>query len=131
MRRVLLATALAFAPAALAAQQGGVPDGKTTFETLCVACHTLEPPARLAPPMTHVSRHYRQAFKTEAEAVDAMVRFILKPDTATATMPAHAIERFGLMPALPLNEPQLRGVAQYVWSLSAPADDAKPELARR
>jgi cytochrome c len=122
MSRLLTTLAiLSAAPVALQAQQGGIADGKTTFETVCSTCHSVEPPAKLAPPMLHVSRHYRSAFASEEEAVAAMVRFILKPDTATATMPAHAIERFGLMPALPLSEAQLRGVARYVWELSAPS----------
>lgn len=119
-RLALLACVVA-APMAAGAQQGGVADGKTTFETICSVCHTIDAPPKLAPPMSHVARRYRMAFKTEEEAVAAMVAFVLKPDATKATMPPMAIERFGLMPALPLSEGQLRAVASYIWSLGGPA----------
>jgi mono/diheme cytochrome c family protein len=116
----MLAAVIA-APLAIGAQEGGVADGKTTFETVCSTCHTVDPPHKLAPPMSHVARRYRMAFKSEEEAVAAMVAFVLKPDATKATMPPMAIERFGLMPPLPLSEGQLRAVAKYIWSLGEPA----------
>lgn len=103
---------------ALGAQE--IPSGEATFAVVCAACHTLNPPHSKAPPMTHVARHYRQAFKTESEGIEAIVQWVMRPDTARSKMPAHAIERFGLMPAFPLPEAQLRSVAKYVWDLGAP-----------
>jgi mono/diheme cytochrome c family protein len=95
--------------------------GQTLFNTICTACHSLQPPPRLAPPMAMVSQHYRDAFASESDARAAMLAFLLAPDTSRATMPAHAIQRFGLMPKLPLSEQQFRDVSAYIWSLSAPA----------
>jgi len=113
------------APRPAAARQAPrAPDlaaGQQIFTTVCTACHTLQPPPRLAPPMAMVSQHYRDAFASEPEALAAMLRFLLAPDTTRATMPAHAIQRFGLMPKLPLSEQQFRDVSAYVWSLSAAA----------
>lgn len=120
----LLALLALFAPAAAA--QDSTPPGELTFRVVCAACHTLNPPYEKAPPMTHIARHYRQAFATEAEGVEAIVQWVLKPDAARSKMPAHAIERFGLMPAFPLPEAQVREVATYVWSLGAPAATAAP-----
>ncbi len=118
MRLVPLAlVALLSAPAAA---QDSIPSGELTFRVVCAACHTLNPPYDKAPPMTHVARHYRQAFATEAEGVEAIVQWVRNPEVARSKMPAHAIERFGLMPAFPLPEAQLREVARYVWSLGAP-----------
>ena len=109
-----------------AGAQDAVPSGEMTFRVVCAACHTLNPPYEKAPPMTHIARHYRQAFATEAEGVEAIVQWVIKPEVGRSKMPAHAIERFGLMPAFPLPEPQLREVAKYVWSLGAPAAGAAP-----
>lgn len=121
-RTLTLVTALA-APVALAAQDAPpspetvLAEGKRLYETVCVSCHTMDPPPKLAPPMTHVARHYRQAFTSEEEAVAAMVAYLRKPDAARSKMPKMAHERFGLMPAVPLSEPQLRAVSRYVWTL--------------
>lgn len=95
--------------------------GKRTFETMCIACHTMDSPPTLAPPMTHVARHYRRAFEDEAEAIEHIVNFIRNPSHEASKMPERARERFGLMPALHLPEDQLRAVAAYVWSLPEPA----------
>lgn len=116
--RLLLAGSLALAAAPLAAQDAP-PSGELTFRVVCATCHTLNPPPEKAPPMTHIARYYRQAYATEAEFVDAIVQWVLKPEAARSKLPAHAIERFGLMPAFPLPEEQLREVARYVWSLGA------------
>jgi mono/diheme cytochrome c family protein len=116
----------ACAAAAPAQTRDSVPPGELTFRVVCAACHTLNPPYDKAPPMTHIARHYRQAFATEAEGVEAIVQWVIKPEVARSKMPAHAIERFGLMPAFPLPEAQLREVAKYVWALGAPAAQAAP-----
>lgn len=120
----VLAVLALLAPAAAA--QDSTPPGELTFRVVCAACHTLNPPYEKAPPMTHIARHYRQAFASEAEGVEAIVQWVIKPEAARSKMPAHAIERFGLMPAFPLPEAQLREVATYVWSLGAPAATVAP-----
>lgn len=102
---------------ALPAQES-VPPGKATFDVVCASCHSIDPPHKLAPPMRHVARYYRQHFGTEDAFVDAVVQWVTRPDSARSRMPAHVIERFGLMAAFPLPEPQLREVARYVWALS-------------
>lgn len=93
-------------------------EGKQTFDQVCSACHTLEPPPKLAPPMRMVSMHLREAFPGEEEAVAHVLAYLPAPDSAKAVMPAHAIERFGLMPAQPFSAEMLEKVARYVWSLS-------------
>lgn len=119
---VLVSLAL-LAPAALAQD---APPGELTFRVVCAACHTIDPPIAKAPPMSHIARRYRQAFATEAEGIEAIVQWVSKPDTARSQMPPHAIQRFGLMPAFPLPEAQLREVAKYVWDLGAAAAAVVP-----
>jgi mono/diheme cytochrome c family protein len=95
--------------------------GKQVYETLCIACHTMESPATLAPPMTHVARHIRQAFTDADSAVAHIVEFVRRPSEERSKMPARVRERYGLMAPLDLPEAQLRAVAAYIWSLPDPA----------
>jgi cytochrome c len=95
--------------------------GEQVFDRLCSACHTMEAPPGAAPPMTHVARHYREAFADRNEGVEHMAAFIRAPSTERSVLPARARERWGLMPPLILPEAELRAVAEYVWQLPAPA----------
>lgn len=120
--RLAVPMALLLLPAALAAQSATPPDGKRIFETLCVACHTMEPPARLAPPMKHIVMHYREAFKADsAGAITHIATYLLEPVAEKSKLPKTAIDRFGLMPAQALTKAQAAAVAQYVWRLEAMA----------
>jgi len=118
---------LALVGTVLEAQTATVQDGKTTFETICAACHSVNPPAKLAPPISHVSRYYKRTFTNEAEFVEAVVRWVREPDRARSKMPPHVFDNFAIMPAFPLPEPQLREVAKYIWTLAAP--EATPAAA--
>lgn len=123
----VVALLLATLPTRAAAQdaaQDALPSGKTTFDVVCAACHSIDPPHKLAPPMSHVARYYKRAFPTEEQFVEAMVQWVIKPEKERSKMPAHVIENFGLMAAFPLPEPQLREVAKYVWTIAAPEPPA-------
>ncbi len=88
--------------------------GEEVFNTVCVSCHTFHPPPTLAPPMGMVVQHYRDALTDEDLVVDAIKGWLRAPRRERSHMPAHAIERFGLMPPLPLPEADLTAVAEYV-----------------
>jgi cytochrome c len=94
--------------------------GEQLFQRVCSACHSLEAPPRSAPPMTHVARHYRQAFADPADGVARIVEFVRAPSAEKSVLPAQARERWGLMPPLPLPDAELEAVARYVWQLPAP-----------
>jgi cytochrome c len=94
--------------------------GEQVFDRLCSACHTMDAPPGAAPPMTHVARHYREAFADRNEGVEHMTAFIRAPSAERSVLPARARERWGLMPPLILPEAELRAVAEYVWQLPAP-----------
>ena len=54
-----------------------------------------------------------------ADAAAALAAYVRAPDAAKSLLPAHAIERFGLMPAQSqLNDAQLDAVARYVLTLA-------------
>ncbi|MCC6929960.1 MAG: cytochrome c [Gemmatimonadaceae bacterium] len=108
--------ALAQGDAARAAQ---LAQGKQLVSTVCAACHTEQPPPKLAPPLSHVSRRYRMLNQGDRDkALARIVAWIKAPAKEKSLMPAMAIERFGLMAPLPLPDSQLQAAAAYVWSLS-------------
>lgn len=92
-------------------------EGERLFQDVCSHCHTLEPPPNLAPPMTHVARHLRQAFATEEEALAHLRSYLPAPARDRSILPDMPHERFGLMPALPLSPTLLDAVGRYVWFL--------------
>ena len=96
--------------------------GGELFEQVCTNCHTLTPPPNLAPPMMGVIGHYRDAFDDRDEALDAMVAYLQAPDPEASKLHSMAIERFGIMPAQPLPEEDLRTVTAWLW------DGYDPEL---
>jgi mono/diheme cytochrome c family protein len=97
-------------------------DGKAVFDAVCATCHTVDPPATLAPPMSHVARHYRAELgDDEQSAVARIAQWVRTPTRERSLLPAHAIERWGVMPALALSGAQLDAVAAYVWSLGEEA----------
>lgn len=99
-----------------------VDPGKQLFGLVCAMCHSEQPPPLAAPPMAMVVRHYRQALSTEDSVRTAMLEYVRKPSAEASLLPAHAIERFGLMPAQPqLTDEQLSQIIDYVLTL-------KPEM---
>ncbi|MBO6577135.1 MAG: c-type cytochrome [Rhodothermales bacterium] len=91
--------------------------GQRVFETSCASCHSVDPPPNLAPPMRMVLKHY-----LEAEIEDpwgAIKAWVTAPDSARSALPAHAIERFGLMPPLPWPESHLDSLIVYLQQVAA------------
>jgi hypothetical protein len=101
--------------------------GEELFSTVCVACHTMEPPPNLAPPMMAVIGHYRTAFDERDPAVDAMVAYIQAPDPDNSKLGPMAFDRFGTMAPLALPEEDLRAVTGWLWDNYDPAMDPHAE----
>jgi mono/diheme cytochrome c family protein len=99
-------------------------EGQKVVRTLCVACHSEQPPAKLAPPLAHISRRYRMVLGDRDSAIARITAWVQAPAKERALMPSMAIERFGLMAPFPIPEAQRRAAAAYVWSLSEGAAGA-------
>lgn len=82
----------------------------------CYSCHRPQggPDDRLAPPMIAVKEHYLRHYEDKAAFVAAMVAFVQAPSREKAHMPG-AVEKFGLMPAMPLGEEKLAALAGYIY----------------
>lgn len=90
--------------------------GKQTVRTVCIACHTLAPPPNKAPPFPMVAMSYGRG-RTDSAAAAAIVAWVRAPAAERSLLPPMVIQRFGLMPALPLDEQQLTDAALYILSL--------------
>ncbi|HSG46715.1 MAG TPA: hypothetical protein VLA43_02755 [Longimicrobiales bacterium] len=95
-------------------------EGERIYRETCSLCHTMDPPANLAPPMSHVARHLRQSFADEESAVAHVVDYLPAPAAERSIMPEMARERFGLMPPQPIPRNLLEAVGRYVWFLGSP-----------
>lgn len=101
------------------ATRAPAPDGAQLFELVCAMCHSVAPPARTAPPMSHAAAYYVRRHGNTPAAVAAMVSFLKEPSAERSVMPAHAIERFGLMPSQGhLPDAHLEAVVRYVLTLA-------------
>jgi cytochrome c len=116
---VLVAVMAGSASAQQAPQRAQAGEGEQLFNLVCAMCHSVEPPAKTAPPMAHAAAYYVRKFPEPSAAVAAMVAFMKEPSAERSALPAHAIERFGLMPSLAhLSDAQLQAVSRYVLTLA-------------
>ena len=121
MRSVILFVGFAALSAASASAQQtpAQPDGSAVFEMVCAMCHSVAPPATLAPPMSHAAAYYLRRYPNGDSAAAAIVAYLKAPAAEKSLLPAHAIERFGLMPAQAhLSDAQLSAVARYVLTVA-------------
>ena len=103
------------------AAQAGAPDadGAEVFQMVCSMCHTVNPPPKAAPPMSHATGFYLRQHETVEAAATAIVAYLKQPDSTRSALPAHAITRFGMMPSQAhLTDVQLDAVARYVLTLA-------------
>lgn len=104
--------------------------GEALFNQVCIACHTMQPPPNLAPPMMGIAGHYHEAFTDRDEAVNWMVAYIQSPHPSKSKLSEEAFQRFGTMPALPLPEADLRAVMTWVWDMYDADQDPRPSWER-
>jgi mono/diheme cytochrome c family protein len=90
--------------------------GRQTVQTVCSACHTLAPPPTKAPPFPMVAMVYHRG-RSDSAAAAAIVAWVRKPAADRSLLPPMMVQRFGLMPALPLDERTLGDAALYILSL--------------
>lgn len=100
-----------------ASLNANLPEDGTASElvaSVCATCHPLRPPPTLAPPLNMVVRHYMEEFTDARRAEEAIVEWLVAPDPERSGLPAHAIERFGIMPPILLSQDQREAVAAYL-----------------
>lgn len=91
------------------------PRGEMLFNGNCITCHALEN-SPSAPSVKEIHTRYKKAFDSKEQFVNAMARWIIKPDAKTALMP-EAVKKYGLMPELGYDKETLNEIASYLYDL--------------
>lgn len=119
---LLLATTVApvqaqSAPAEAAAEQAQS-TGEKLFNATCATCHSVQPPANLAPPMAMIMQHYRKALDSDEAIRTTVMEWVVDPAKERSLMPAMAIEHHGLMPPITtLSNDELHEITTYLLTL--------------
>lgn len=97
--------------------------GKALIATQCASCHDGSTPmeARIGPPMIAIQRRYLKEYKNKEDLAQAIHSFVNHPSKDKALMQG-AVQRFGLMPAMPSKEQDIENLADYLLhhELNAP-----------
>jgi len=89
-------------------------DGKSLFESLCMSCHVVSGQPTIAPPVFGMKNHVMKAYPSREDFINYIVDWVKQPDASRSLMPG-AVRRFGVMPALPYPEEQVRKVAGFLY----------------
>jgi mono/diheme cytochrome c family protein len=89
-------------------------DGKSLFESLCMSCHVVSGKPTVAPPVFGMKNHVMQAYPRREDFINYVIHWVKQPDASRSLMPG-AVRRFGVMPALPYPEEQVRKVAGFLY----------------
>lgn len=98
---------------------------KPAMIVTCFACHNPKAPSHeeiLAPPFAAVKFRYQMMYKTKEEFAQAVYDYVINPTEEKALM-FGAVRRFGVMPALPLPEDQIKAIANYIYDNDVEAPD--------
>jgi cytochrome c5 len=114
-------------------------EAKALYENHCLACHQPHKggkgqhsgkksnndkqahgdgahPKRLAPPMAMVKKHYLKTYPDRAQFIEKISDWVKVPDANTAML-YHAVEKFGVMPPLSIDEASRRQIAGYIYDV--------------
>ena len=83
----------------------------------CYACHNPNTESHetiIAPPFRAVKMHYTRTYDTKQEFVTAVVDWVQNPSKEKALMRG-AVNKFNLMPMLPLGTKDLEKIAAYIY----------------
>jgi hypothetical protein len=105
--------------------------GQVLFDAICAECHSLDPPARQAPPMRHIVRHLRARFGDDGAVLEHVTGYLPDPAAERSALPPMAVERFGLMPPQPLPPDLLREIGGYLLTLDDGAAGSPGDPVRR
>jgi cytochrome c2 len=90
--------------------------GEKLIEKHCYLCHNQESQedGRIGPPMTHVKRHYLDAYPEQSEFTKQLISFVQNPTEDHSIMPG-ALKKFGLMPKQQFPKEALDQIADYLF----------------
>lgn len=89
--------------------------GKKILETECYICHNPKnsEESMIAPPMIAIKKHYIDTNTTKEEFTEALIQWIIDPETESKMPAAH--KRFGPMPYIPYPADAVAQIAEYLY----------------
>lgn len=95
--------------------------GEVLIEQYCYTCHSpqMRGQQRLAPPFQMVKMHYMRDYTTKEQFTDAITAWVKNPGTDRSMMPG-ALNRFGLMPPMMIEDEDLKLIAEYLYDADLP-----------
>ena len=95
--------------------------GEILIEQYCYSCHNpqMRGQQRLAPPFLMVKMHYMRDYAAKESFVDAISAWVKEPNEDKSIMPG-ALNRFGLMPPMMINDEDVRLIADYLYDADLP-----------
>lgn len=90
--------------------------GFQLLETNCFSCHSpnARQENRVAPPMMAIKKHYAPQGVSREDFTKQLIAFINNPKAENARL-ENAVEKFGVMPKMDFNQPQLEAIAAYIY----------------
>jgi mono/diheme cytochrome c family protein len=107
--RYLVATLIAFFTIPSMAD-----DGQKLFEKYCIACHQIEGPPQVAPPVFGVINHVKERYPEREAFIQRIVEWVGNPNSNDSLMPG-AIRRFGVMPKMDFPRKDVRKIAAFLY----------------
>jgi len=91
------------------------------IEQYCYACHSpqMRGQQRLAPPFQMVQMHYLRDYPAKEDFINAISAWVKEPNADNSIMPG-ALNRFGLMPPMMMNEDDVKLIADYLFDTDLP-----------
>ena len=92
-------------------------EGLKLMEQNCYACHNPKAESHdniIAPPFKAVKMHYTREYDNKKDFVNAVVKWVQNPSEDKALM-SGAVNRFKIMPKLPLATKNLEKIANYLY----------------
>jgi mono/diheme cytochrome c family protein len=99
---------------ALTALSAGAEDGAALFDKYCIACHKIQGPPQIAPPIFGVINHVKGAYPQRDAFIQRVVDWVANPDANDTLMPG-AVRRFGVMPKLGYPTEDVRKIAAFLY----------------
>jgi mono/diheme cytochrome c family protein len=91
--------------------------GRGVHDAICFECHVLEPPPATAPTFREILARYRATFLDSEEGIEHLTDYIREPAPGKSLLSQVMLDEWGLMPAQPLPEEDLRAAAYFIWYL--------------
>jgi mono/diheme cytochrome c family protein len=89
-------------------------EGRFLFEKYCIACHQLQGPAQIAPPVFGVINHVKGVYPEREVFIERIINWVENPNPNDALMPG-AVKRFGIMPKLGYPSEDVRKIAEFLY----------------